>query len=396
MSEETTKKCPHCGGEVAIGAIKCKHCWADIVDEPKTKKCPYCGEEIMSVAKKCKHCGEWLEEKTPNDTNNPVLYYVIGIVAIILIAVITSIMFIFNKPVGTTSSYGAIKPYISNSNDSSEIEQKANEISRNYSAIEILELINTQSNELLKYFKEGHSKQENTKLFKIYHSNLDVLANAFYTQFGLEDKTLNGGLAFFEENRNQILSEGDIRIKSVYDNKYGYFSIINPNTDELKIIYAGEGYLGITINYVYLYDKYAEYLEDDWKDYLRIKKSEQVENGFIYRNLDGSLSYTRENIAKLAIRWEQFVIKYPKSKLKENAENEFISFSSDIVYTSYMNMNDVRSACEYFLNNAQNKNSDAYKHIKTCYDYLAENDFKDNVNFYDIWKESYRKNIIKN
>ena len=31
--------------------------------EQSTKRCPYCGEEININAIKCKHCGEWLEEK---------------------------------------------------------------------------------------------------------------------------------------------------------------------------------------------------------------------------------------------------------------------------------------------------------------------------------------------
>ena len=34
--------------------------------EQTTKRCPYCGEEINIAAIKCKHCGEWLEVKPAN------------------------------------------------------------------------------------------------------------------------------------------------------------------------------------------------------------------------------------------------------------------------------------------------------------------------------------------
>lgn len=43
--------------------------------ERKTKKCPACGEEIMLHAIKCKYCGEWLnnQENSENINNTKVL-----------------------------------------------------------------------------------------------------------------------------------------------------------------------------------------------------------------------------------------------------------------------------------------------------------------------------------
>ena len=59
------KTCPHCGGEVRVEAILCKHCKTSLIVEPlqtppssvpATKRCPFCAEEIRAEAVLCKHC----------------------------------------------------------------------------------------------------------------------------------------------------------------------------------------------------------------------------------------------------------------------------------------------------------------------------------------------------
>ena len=57
------------------------------------KKCPYCGEEINVKAIKCKHCGEFLNEDNISEVNNLNLNdkhlksYIIGVVIIVLMVI---------------------------------------------------------------------------------------------------------------------------------------------------------------------------------------------------------------------------------------------------------------------------------------------------------------------
>ncbi|MDE7166238.1 MAG: hypothetical protein K2O17_04330 [Bacteroidaceae bacterium] len=67
-------KCPECGGDKTIseGTNKyvCQYCGTTFVNAtesitpaitaPPTVNCQYCGGEIVMGAQKCRHCGEWL------------------------------------------------------------------------------------------------------------------------------------------------------------------------------------------------------------------------------------------------------------------------------------------------------------------------------------------------
>lgn len=68
----TAIKCPQCGGEKVITAgpdeFMCLYCGTKFVSTGHTPPppvvsvtcCPYCGGEIPIGAQKCRHCGEWL------------------------------------------------------------------------------------------------------------------------------------------------------------------------------------------------------------------------------------------------------------------------------------------------------------------------------------------------
>lgn len=66
--KETVKnviKCPKCGADNTVGALRCGRCGYSFVKPEKEfkkenkeiKKCPRCGEDNPADAKICKYCG---------------------------------------------------------------------------------------------------------------------------------------------------------------------------------------------------------------------------------------------------------------------------------------------------------------------------------------------------
>lgn len=66
-------KCPQCGGDKVVltgtNQYECQYCGTTFSCATETtsqqpqsivNRCPYCGGEILMGASKCRHCGEWL------------------------------------------------------------------------------------------------------------------------------------------------------------------------------------------------------------------------------------------------------------------------------------------------------------------------------------------------
>lgn len=75
------QKCPNCGGNKAIltgiNQYQCQYCGTTFAGKNESAeqqpantvcRCPICGGEIAVGAQKCRHCGEWL---TPSWTPAP-------------------------------------------------------------------------------------------------------------------------------------------------------------------------------------------------------------------------------------------------------------------------------------------------------------------------------------
>jgi hypothetical protein len=72
-NQQQQQACPSCREPIAIGALRCKHCRADVESSRRLLPqhggtCPFCREQIDPEARICKHCGSGVIgiEEMPN------------------------------------------------------------------------------------------------------------------------------------------------------------------------------------------------------------------------------------------------------------------------------------------------------------------------------------------
>jgi len=166
-------------------------------------------------------------------------------------------------------------------------------------------------------------KQVQAKLPSLGHDE----ANALYLKLKIENDTLI----------TKIMGlEGDI-----LDNDYTYFTTEDGkektppdsiakkvkllNTAQLELWPIGEGYIDIRLAPDYYYALFKNYVSDDYKQYLGlIAKEEEV----LY-SADAGLVISFNDLGKRVINWENFIGKYPYSKLFSEALQIYKDYQYD-------------------------------------------------------------------
>ena len=158
--------------------------------------------------------------------------------------------------------------------------------------------------------------------------------------------------------------------------------IVEPKIPMINIVYVGETYYEAKLNFDYFNSAFAQYLDDEHKDYLRIQAKIQRDlNNYNYV-VDGAITVSKDLLKDWVMEWNAFSKKHPQF-LPESIENNFrMLYTKDIIFDSYTTFdeNDVlskesKNAYEYLLNNLD-KDCKEYKTIKKYYDILQKHQFK--------------------
>ncbi|WP_405246799.1 hypothetical protein [Cellulophaga sp. Asnod2-G02] len=156
----------------------------------------------------------------------------------------------------------------------------------------ILNLKNTSSEQANELF-EHYFKENNSLISQITGKEIPFL-DKFYHEEELHKKNI--------KNLGEKLQKYDLEF------------------DEI-----GEGYVEIKTVFNFYYKIFSNYVSDDYKEYLYLKSEE---NKTTYQS-DAGLIISFKDLGERIISWENFINKYPNSKLLKNIKEEHKSYQLD-------------------------------------------------------------------
>jgi len=162
-------------------------------------------------------------------------------------------------------------------------------------------------------------------------------ANALYEKYYVENGILLGRI---DEKEAKLLdkfyseNEADKKEIKLLDQKLAKHQL---QFDEL-----GEGYVEITTKSDFYYAIFKDYVTPDYKEYLFLKSEE---NKMPY-SADAGLIITFKDLGDRIISWENFMNKYPNSKLIPSVKEEYKNYQMDYLIgqdntPTYEKVNDV-------------------------------------------------------
>ncbi|WP_336181876.1 hypothetical protein [Fusobacterium polymorphum] len=174
-----------------------------------------------------------------------------------------------------------------------------------------LENFSKNKNEMLEKLKTLN-KEEADKLYEQYlESNNIILENLNIEH----DKLLSGGI-YNNEDTSENFTDEEWKIANKFLNKY-----------DLELWYLARGTCIIKEVPDFYYKTFKDYVTDDYKEYLKITSKENEEHYVA----DSGLCITLEELGDRIVTWENFLEKYPNSKLNDKVNNICNSYRRDYI-----------------------------------------------------------------
>ena len=174
-----------------------------------------------------------------------------------------------------------------------------------------LENFSKNKNEMLEKLKTLN-KEEADELYEQYlESNNTILENLNIEH----DKLLSGGI-YNNEDTSANFTDEEWKIANKFLNKY-----------DLELWYLARGTCIIKEVPDFYYKTFKDYVTDDYKEYLKITSKENEEHYVA----DSGLCITLEELGDRIVTWENFLEKYPNSKLNDKVNNICNSYRRDYI-----------------------------------------------------------------
>ncbi|RYJ39726.1 hypothetical protein NU08_1395 [Flavobacterium anhuiense] len=167
---------------------------------------------------------------------------------------------------------------------------------------------------------EQFSKNKNEVILKLKSIPNKEAANALYEKYYEENNILLGQI---EEKESGVLD----KFYNEEEKAKREVKLLGEKLSRHQLEYfeIGEGYVEIETLPDFYYKIFKDYVTSDYKDYLYLKSEE---NKTLY-SADAGLVISFKDLGERVISWENFMTKYPNSKLIASVKEEYKNYQMD-------------------------------------------------------------------
>ena len=176
-----------------------------------------------------------------------------------------------------------------------------------------LENFSKNKNEVLEKLKILN-KEEVDELYEEYSKTNDIILENLNIE---HEKFLSGGInGIYNKDIAENFTDEEMKIANKLLNRY-----------DLELWYFTRGSYIIREVPDFYYKTFKDYVTDDYKEYLKIASNENEEHYVA----DSGLCITLEELGDRIVTWENFLEKYPNSKLNDKVNDTCNSYRRDYI-----------------------------------------------------------------